>query len=59
MTIEKASKASSKGYLQVVLAFIADYAEFGYVPDKLALIGASFVGISVITIGVVKWRAGK
>ena len=59
MTIEKASKASSMGYVQVVLAFIADYAVFGHVPDTLALVGASFVGISVITIGVVKWRKGK
>lgn len=59
MTIEKASKASSMGYVQVILAFIADYVVFGNVPDKLALIGAACVGISVLTIGIVKWKQGK
>ena len=47
------------GYVQVILAFIADYVVFGNVPDKLALIGAGCVGISVLTIGIVKWKQGK
>ncbi|KND02611.1 uncharacterized protein SPPG_01697 [Spizellomyces punctatus DAOM BR117] len=57
--IETAGRASSMNYVQVVVAFLAEWALWGVQPSVWTLIGSAVVGSSVIAIAVWKMKSQR
>jgi len=56
LSLDKAARIASMGYIQVLFGFIADYVIFQKVPEVLSVIGAFIVGIGIMYQGYAKYH---
>ncbi|TPX55855.1 hypothetical protein PhCBS80983_g04980 [Powellomyces hirtus] len=59
LELESAGKASSMNYVQVIVAFLAEWIIWGQPPSMSSIIGGSIVGSSIVIITVHKLRGAK
>ncbi|KAJ3033816.1 hypothetical protein HK097_004713 [Rhizophlyctis rosea] len=58
LQLEKAGRAASVNYVQVVFAFLAEWVVWGTTPHALSVVGSLIVGSCVVLIAVSKMRKG-